>query len=776
MDVNRTQEVGGSDYDFSSIPIPTPTAESQDAYEVNLNHLREKTRQEVQVALTGLKDRISDGFTASEASLHLDSCFKSAQVNVQNADVVLCFQVLLKSVGLYNSDLDGRVGPKTKNALKRFQAKNNLRRTQEFGSFGPQTLAIFTKQPLELYSAQIIDGSAERLAVAQSISDGVSGALPLTYTRNQEMIKSLFPDFTSFQLSNPDVRLSRGSKTAGELKSSIDSAITNLYLDSNEMSPKQRFKAFQKIEPQIRSLLEIYKRASGADQGYLKAYISLRRMHNIVTSKMPRSDRGRDVSLIRTFDIPQLQSGALILVKKLSPILRISSKIRDGENLTTNEKSLIYDSLNFFARDEIGRILIDQADVYLEDIKFLLPHIASPNEKKKLQSLIKVLEGFKSIKRFVNQLVAQNEPNVIATICLKAAPALLSLAAAVTAIPTGGASVAVASLVAGSVAGVGATEVGNVVSDRIGQAVYGELYETQSFLEGYLSGEVSFAGLLTTYSKEILTAIAFDFLALKGSAYLQKSLTKLFTSLADAPGIQQEFIQQMKALGVTTGRLGKPLTHAQSESLLKFVDNITQSINAQTTSDALGLLISQSLWLAKGAGLQNHLKLDLNLDLDALKSSDDGSKLKYEYTVDESKSRSLLTGLKTNLVPSGYTIQEGQSKITATLTKEGRTIELVFKLKPANAEFIKFLDDFIASKYPPDYINLHLDDDGYLNLRKMTSGTMDITGVLELQGYTVEAIQTENQSIRTYRVTNKNPFTDQKIRIIPYGEGFDTHS
>ena len=57
----------------------------------------------------------------------------------------MSIQKALKNLGLYQGEVDGKVGPKTKEAIKEFQTKNNL--TAD-GKVGPKTWAIL-KNALE---------------------------------------------------------------------------------------------------------------------------------------------------------------------------------------------------------------------------------------------------------------------------------------------------------------------------------------------------------------------------------------------------------------------------------------------------------------------------------------------------------------------------------------------------------------------------------------------------------------------------------------------------
>lgn len=58
--------------------------------------------------------------------------------DVENPDEKM-IQQALKNLGLYAGDIDGSIGPKTKEAIKEFQTKNNL--TSD-GKVGPKTWAV----------------------------------------------------------------------------------------------------------------------------------------------------------------------------------------------------------------------------------------------------------------------------------------------------------------------------------------------------------------------------------------------------------------------------------------------------------------------------------------------------------------------------------------------------------------------------------------------------------------------------------------------------------
>jgi len=51
-------------------------------------------------------------------------------------------QKALKNAGFYTGDIDGKIGPKTKKAIKEFQEKNNLKVD---GKVGPKTWEILKK-------------------------------------------------------------------------------------------------------------------------------------------------------------------------------------------------------------------------------------------------------------------------------------------------------------------------------------------------------------------------------------------------------------------------------------------------------------------------------------------------------------------------------------------------------------------------------------------------------------------------------------------------------
>jgi peptidoglycan hydrolase-like protein with peptidoglycan-binding domain len=96
----------------------------------------------------------SETFTLNEADTLLAQPTDTANQIVVNTEVPLVdrdagqvsdspdekmIQQALKNLGLYTGDIDGSIGPKTKEAIKEFQSKNNL--TSD-GKVGPKTWAV----------------------------------------------------------------------------------------------------------------------------------------------------------------------------------------------------------------------------------------------------------------------------------------------------------------------------------------------------------------------------------------------------------------------------------------------------------------------------------------------------------------------------------------------------------------------------------------------------------------------------------------------------------
>lgn len=57
----------------------------------------------------------------------------------QSLPDAMAIQTALKNLGLYEGEIDGKIGPKTKEAIREFQSKNNL--TVD-GKVGPKTWAL----------------------------------------------------------------------------------------------------------------------------------------------------------------------------------------------------------------------------------------------------------------------------------------------------------------------------------------------------------------------------------------------------------------------------------------------------------------------------------------------------------------------------------------------------------------------------------------------------------------------------------------------------------
>lgn len=96
----------------------------------------------------------SETFTLNEADTLLAQPAGVANQIVVNTEVPLAdpaisqasdspdekmIQQALKNLGLYTGDIDGSIGPKTKEAIKEFQSNNNL---APDGKVGPKTWAV----------------------------------------------------------------------------------------------------------------------------------------------------------------------------------------------------------------------------------------------------------------------------------------------------------------------------------------------------------------------------------------------------------------------------------------------------------------------------------------------------------------------------------------------------------------------------------------------------------------------------------------------------------
>lgn len=761
-----------NDLSGDAVLVETPEVSNgpEKSYQLEVEALRQSTQIRVHAELSVLQDTLADGFTFKEACDHLDSCFYRDTVNIYDSDVVFCVQVILKEKGLYNGDLDGRFGRITKACVKKLQSDLGFNGSDVDGIFGSFTLGHLLGKNPDSYPATL-ETRSNRFLSKPKVSVNAASSIPETFKRNGFILKELSDDFFSF-VPKESWTLGIDSQNALQIYNSIKSSITNLFLDENPLTPKQRYKAFLRLVPQLRELLEIYRRVDSRLPNYKRGFSSLRKILRLTNSKLPRSDQDRDSALMQSFDIPVVEAGAHRLIKSLSPILSIQQKISSGERLNKSEKVSVKESLIFFARDRIATNIVLKAPNYLEDIDFLMSHVGDAS-KVILLNLKKFIESSVQLSKFARKIVASNDPGVISSICLKAGPALLSLTVAVVAIGaapiTGGTSLAVAgNFLLASAAGVVASEVGNIASDRVGRGAYGELYDTQSFLDGYLTGDIDGQELISIYGREFLIGLAFDFGALKGARSLKFNLLKLFSALKAAPKMQAVFIKQIRSLRFSGSN--SPLTRSQSQNLLGFVSKLSGSISDQSFNDAITLLISQSLWLAKGSGL--HKKLGINLNLVNLTSPESGRNLRFEYNVSQSEAPKLLS--KLNDLQS-YSVSTTAERAVATLDAAGRKIELVFNFKQENVEFLKCINSISDASANSEYQVQGLED-GFLIINKTDSGTIDMPQKLILLGYNLSEIENPDSKVSDYLVTRDDPLTNQKIRIVNVGRGFDAHS
>lgn len=110
--------------------------------------LATSTNETVQQATTPMASNLivnSEAESVAETS-------PSATVSASSSDEVdpKLVQQALKNLGLYNGEIDGKIGRKTKEAIKEFQAKNKL---VSDGKVGPKTWGLL-KKSLEATSVQ----------------------------------------------------------------------------------------------------------------------------------------------------------------------------------------------------------------------------------------------------------------------------------------------------------------------------------------------------------------------------------------------------------------------------------------------------------------------------------------------------------------------------------------------------------------------------------------------------------------------------------------------
>ena len=134
------------------------------------------TRNVVNKELSKIKHLTSDKLTNQEATNYIKEKFKNGSINIGRADIAICIQVILKKQNLYNGQLDGRYGPKTKAAVKKLQTQLNCRKKD--GIFGrltasklfklkPKALKAKTYRKLAYKVSQIDQPQTNRVATPQ---------------------------------------------------------------------------------------------------------------------------------------------------------------------------------------------------------------------------------------------------------------------------------------------------------------------------------------------------------------------------------------------------------------------------------------------------------------------------------------------------------------------------------------------------------------------------------------------------------------------------------
>jgi peptidoglycan hydrolase-like protein with peptidoglycan-binding domain len=89
-----------------------------------------------------------------DAAPLVEASVSSESVSSETPDIFM-IQKALKNLGLYEGSVDGKLGPKTKMAIKEFQSQNNLRTD---GKVGPKTWAVLKNS---LMSVPVNEISAE---------------------------------------------------------------------------------------------------------------------------------------------------------------------------------------------------------------------------------------------------------------------------------------------------------------------------------------------------------------------------------------------------------------------------------------------------------------------------------------------------------------------------------------------------------------------------------------------------------------------------------------
>ncbi len=117
--------------------------ETQQAAEINSDGLSVSQAdtllaQPVNEIAAGQEAVVSNIVVNKESEPLVENTAVSAAQAPETPDPV-SIQTALKNANFYNGDIDGKIGPKTKAAIKEFQAKNGL---SDDGKVGPKTWSL----------------------------------------------------------------------------------------------------------------------------------------------------------------------------------------------------------------------------------------------------------------------------------------------------------------------------------------------------------------------------------------------------------------------------------------------------------------------------------------------------------------------------------------------------------------------------------------------------------------------------------------------------------
>ena len=122
---------------------------------LSLNGADKLLSQSVEGNQTSAAANINNGIVVNqEAAPLIEASVSSESASSETPDAFM-IQKALKNLGLYEGTVDGKMGPKTKAAIKEFQSQNNL---GVDGKVGPKTWAVLKNS---LMSASVNEIPAE---------------------------------------------------------------------------------------------------------------------------------------------------------------------------------------------------------------------------------------------------------------------------------------------------------------------------------------------------------------------------------------------------------------------------------------------------------------------------------------------------------------------------------------------------------------------------------------------------------------------------------------